>query len=146
MKVERDMSYGIVPLQKRRGVWRVLLVHHIAGHWSFPKGHSEQGESDVETASRELAEETGLRVETLLDMPPLEEEYVFHYAGRRIKKRVCYFVALVAGKEYPQLDELFGCDWFTIEEAKEKLTFSNTRELLDKVQKQIGGIDGNADT
>lgn len=28
--------------------------------WSFPKGHQEDGESDVETAIRETREETGL--------------------------------------------------------------------------------------
>lgn len=143
MKFERDMSYGVVPLQKRGGVWKILLVHHIAGHWSFPKGHREEGESEVETASRELEEETGLHVENLLDLPPLEETYIFHHAGSRIEKRVRYFVALVSGKEYPQLDELFGCDWFDFKEAREKLTFSNTRDLLDAVQRQMGEIDGN---
>lgn len=143
MKTESDISYGIVPLQKRDGVWKVLLVHHIAGHWSFPKGHREAGESEVETASRELEEETGLYVERLLDFPPLEETYVFHHAGKRIEKKVRYFVALVSGKEYPQLDELFGCDWFAFKEAREKLTFSNTRDLLDAVEPQIGEIDGN---
>lgn len=138
MKTESDMSYGIVPLQKRDGTWKVLLVHHIAGHWSFPKGHRERGESEIETASRELEEETGLTVEKLLDLPPVEETYIFHHAGRRIEKKVRYFVALVGGKEYPQLDELFGCDWFAFEEAREKLTFSNTRDLLDAVEKGIG--------
>lgn len=141
MKIESDISYGIVPLQKRDGVWKILLVHHIAGHWSFPKGHREEGESEVETASRELEEETGLHVDKLLDFPPLEEAYVFHHAGKRIKKKVRYFIALVSGKEYPQLDELFGCDWFTFEKAREKLTFSNTRDLLDEVEKQMGDIN-----
>jgi len=143
VRVESDMSYGIVPLQKRGGVLKVLLVHHIAGHWSFPKGHREGGESERETACRELEEETGLYVEKFLDLPPLEETYIFHHAGKRIEKKVRYFVALVSGKEYPQLDELFGCDWFEFDAAGEKLTFSNTRDLLDAVGQQMGEIDDN---
>ncbi len=128
------MSFGIVPLQKRHGEWMVLLVHHIAGHWSFPKGHAEEGESERATAARELEEETGLSVERFPSCPPVEEVYVFHHAGQRIEKRVRYFVALVTGKEYPQLDELFGCDWFTFDAAMERLTFVNTRELLEEVR------------
>lgn len=115
----------------------VLLVHHIAGHWSFPKGHAEAGESERETAARELEEETGLHIEKLFDIEPLEEAYVFHHAGRRIEKKVRYFVAEVAGKEYPQLDELFGCDWFTLDDADTKLSFVNTKEILDQVREKL---------
>jgi 8-oxo-dGTP diphosphatase len=42
---------------------RVLLVRHTYGrlNWELPGGVSEPGESAVETAVRELREETGLR-------------------------------------------------------------------------------------
>ena len=36
-----------------------LLIQHQAGHWAFPKGHANPGESPAETARREFAEETG---------------------------------------------------------------------------------------
>lgn len=134
MDVEADMSFGIIPLQKRKGVWMVLLVHHISGHWSFPKGHPEVGEDRKTTASRELKEETGLTVKSFFPMEPIDELYVFHHAGRRIEKTVQYFVAQVEGKEYPQLDELFGCDWFSFEAAHERLTFPNTQKILDNVK------------
>ena len=43
---------------------RVLLVKHTYGHlnWELPGGGGEAGESPVETAVREVQEETGLRV------------------------------------------------------------------------------------
>ena len=40
----------------------VLLLQHPdsknKGHWDFPKGHIENGETEPQTALRELAEET----------------------------------------------------------------------------------------
>lgn len=40
----------------------VLLLKHNGGHWSFPKGHVELGESEEETAIREVYEEAGINV------------------------------------------------------------------------------------
>jgi 8-oxo-dGTP pyrophosphatase MutT (NUDIX family) len=46
---------------------RVLLVKHTYGrmNWELPGGAAERGESIVETALREVREETGLDVEAL---------------------------------------------------------------------------------
>lgn len=43
----------------------VLLVRHTYGrlNWELPGGASEQGESVVETVTREVREETGLRID-----------------------------------------------------------------------------------
>ena len=43
-----------------------LIIQHsnesneLKGHWDFPKGHVEDNESELETAVRELQEETGI--------------------------------------------------------------------------------------
>ena len=138
-----DLSYGIVPLKKFEGSWRVLLVHHIAGHWSFPKGHPERGESAEEAAKRELEEETGLHVIKLLQKELLEEVYTFTHRGEKIYKTVRYFIALVDGKEYPQLDELFGCEWYSFDEAEKVLSFENTKKLLRKTFTILKKIQGD---
>ncbi len=52
-KTRHDASFGIVPVHERDGVRRFLLIQHLGGHWGFPKGHPEKGESPVETARRE---------------------------------------------------------------------------------------------
>ena len=41
---------------------RILLIHQRKGHWSFPKGHVESGETEEMTALREVKEEVGLDV------------------------------------------------------------------------------------
>jgi len=132
-----DLSFGIVPLKKFEGAWRVLLVHHIAGHWSFPKGHPEEGETPEQAAQRELKEETGLHVSCMLQKEPIEEIYTFSHRGEKILKTVRYFIALVDGKEYPQLDELLGCEWYSFDEAEKTLSFENTRKLLKEAQKVL---------
>ncbi len=38
-----------------------LLLHYPSGHWEFARGHGEPGESEEDTARREVAEETGLK-------------------------------------------------------------------------------------
>ena len=42
---------------------KVLLVRHNKGHWDFPKGHVEPGETEEQTAKREVKEETNIDVE-----------------------------------------------------------------------------------
>ncbi|MBQ3405184.1 MAG: NUDIX domain-containing protein [Oscillospiraceae bacterium] len=49
------MSCGAVVLDCERNV---LLIQSGDGHWSFPKGHCEAGESELAAAVREVREET----------------------------------------------------------------------------------------
>jgi 8-oxo-dGTP pyrophosphatase MutT (NUDIX family) len=59
---------------------RVLLAHATGtNHWDIPKGHGDPGESEAESALRELVEETGL----VLDASRLKD--LGRYAYRRDK-------------------------------------------------------------
>ena len=42
---------------------KVLLIKQHQGFWGFPKGHVEDGETEEETAAREVKEETNIDVE-----------------------------------------------------------------------------------
>lgn len=39
---------------------KFLLLHYTSGHWDFPKGNVEVGETEMEAARREILEETGI--------------------------------------------------------------------------------------
>src|SRR5271157_2597534 len=70
----------------------VLLVHRPRyDDWSLPKGKSEPGEHILLTATREVAEETGLRVVLGRPLGPS----LYQVSGR--PKHVSYWVARCAG-------------------------------------------------
>ncbi len=126
----QESSFGIIPLQKQEEVWTVLLILHRGGrHWAFPKGRSNIGETPLESAKRELQEETGLEVEKLLQETPLVEQYEFRRKGQTIVKTVQYFPALVKGEVRLQPEEIQDAKWVLLKEAAHHLTFQETKEM-----------------
>lgn len=132
--MRKETSFGIIPLRKEGNVWKVFLVRHQAGHWSFPKGHKEKDESDEECATRELQEETGLGIIRFLSCPTLSEHYSFWMHKERVSKTVTYFLAEVKGEVCIQSQELSGGDWFTLQQAEKCITFEEAKKIGRKVQ------------
>jgi len=128
----KETSYGVVPFQQFDGEWRVFLVQHRQGHWSLPKGHLEGGESGLETATRELKEETGLDVDQFLSYQSIDEHYQFKRGPVLVEKMVGYYPAKVIGEVVIQVAELKTGSWFSVEEALEKLTFPEARRILQE--------------
>ena len=60
-----EKSCGAIVVKKQDGRYYTLVVRQNAGHWGFPKGHIERGETKEQTALREVQEETGLRVKLI---------------------------------------------------------------------------------
>ena len=63
MKYEK--SCGAVVFTRVDGEIRYLLIKSLTGTYGFPKGHVEAGETEIQTARREIFEEVGLSVELL---------------------------------------------------------------------------------
>ena len=62
--LRKEKSCGALVYRIKNGELELLLLkHRFGGHWSFPKGHVEEGETEVETALREVHEETGLTIQ-----------------------------------------------------------------------------------
>jgi bis(5'-nucleosidyl)-tetraphosphatase len=134
--VQTDESFGIIPLSKAHGRWEVFLIqHNRGGYWGFPKGHAEAGETPHEAASRELKEETNLDFVSDLQTEPLSEQYYFMMEGRRVFKRVFYFIAEVTGEVKLQKNEIENGIWLPIHEAHERVTHPEGKSILTQVEK-----------
>jgi bis(5'-nucleosidyl)-tetraphosphatase len=136
--IKKEFSFGVIPLQKTEEGISVLLTLHKGGkHWGFPKGHQDPGETNLETAKRELKEETGLEIETLLLDVPFEESYTFYKFHEKVRKTVCYYPAFVKGTLKLQEEEIIDAKWHPVDEASKYMTFKEAREILEKALKLI---------
>ena len=129
-------SAGAVLYTVLDGERRYVLVREKNGSYGMPKGHVEPGETLAETAIREIREETGVNA-TLHDHEPvMVDEYPI--AGGDVK-RVSRFVARYSGQT-PMADrtQVLGVLVLPIEAALKTLTYGSTREILRKVDKELG--------
>lgn len=127
-----EKSCGAIVYRKYHGNTEILLVRSIkSGHWSFPKGHVEEGETEEETARREIKEETGLDV--LLDTG--FRETVTFSPKRNTKKTVVYFVGMATSHEaVPQQEEISELKWHEIGQAIGMLTYENDKMIVSKAK------------
>ena len=86
-----EYSCGAVVFTRREDQILFVIVQEMAGAYSFPKGHMEGHETEMETAQREIFEETGLRPVFLDGFMERDEYDLAEKPGTR--KRVTYFLA-----------------------------------------------------
>ncbi len=114
-----------------------LLLRYGFGHWGFAKGNIETGETEVEAAIREVAEETGITALRLIDDFRCEIEYFYRKMGATVHKRVTYFLAETAETDVKLSSEHEEYRWLTFYEALKQLSFSNDRKVLKKAWETI---------
>lgn len=108
-----------------------LLIRDPYGNWGLPKGHVEGGETPVQAAVREVAEETALNELSVVAQLPTIDWYFRD--GRVIVHKFCHFFLIEspAGEPCPQLDEgITECIWLPISTALERVSYANAREVL----------------
>ncbi|MCI4625485.1 MAG: NUDIX domain-containing protein [Candidatus Magnetoovum sp. WYHC-5] len=139
----KEVSYGIVPIQKGVDGYSFLLIQHNAGHWAFPKGHGEEGETPVETAQRELAEETGITdFELLPSVSPavnFEEHYTVTRQDGVYEKTVIYFLAIIAKDTSVSIqeEEIKDYKWLDFKSAIDIITFEESKNILRRCYRYI---------
>ena len=113
---------------------KVLIIKHILGHVSFPKGHVEGNETEEETAIREVREETGIDIEIIND----KKYYVQYETDNNSIEKVTYFIGkMIGGKLNPQLNEINSCYFEDENKVSDLITYDNDREMYLDILKDI---------
>ena len=132
----KEKSCGAVVYKKEEEKIYFLIEEMKAGHYSIPKGHVENNETEIETALREIKEETNLEVN--LDSNFREVVSYSPYEG--CIKDVVFFVAKAMTFDMKeQLIEVTSLKWLEPVDAINILTFDSDKEVLRKALKYLGG-------
>jgi 8-oxo-dGTP pyrophosphatase MutT (NUDIX family) len=112
--------------------------------WALPKGTPDSGESLLETALREVREETGIAVEA--EEPLGAISYFFVRQRTRFHKTVHFFLMRPVGGSIEEHDHEFDeVRWFQLEEALQIMTYPTEREVMERAAVALAGTQPLAD-
>ena len=129
---------GVVWRRAPGGALEVVLCGRTAGNvWGLPKGTPDPAESLLDTALREVREETGLLVEPGEKLGVID--YWFTASGARFRKRVHHWLMRPVGGDLADHDHEFDqVLWLPLPEASRRLTYGNERRILAEAAAKLG--------
>ena len=142
--VEERSAGGIV-VDVREGLALIAIIarRNRAGRveWCLPKGHVEPGETLVETAAREVAEETGIIGRVLVELGTID--YWFATSTKRVHKFVHHYLLEATGGELSIENdpdhEAIDVAWMRLDEVHRRLTFPNERRIAQAAWNRLAG-------
>ena len=132
---DRRIAYsagGVIYRVNGAGFDVALIATNSGRRWGLPKGHVRYGEAAEAAATREIAEETGLRGDVQRHLATIE--YWFRAGPTRIHKYVDFFlVRYTGGALVPQQAEVDDAQWFPLADALSVASFDRERDVLEQV-------------
>jgi 8-oxo-(d)GTP phosphatase len=111
----------------------VLLVHRPRyDDWTFPKGKAQPGESDEETAVREVEEETGLTARLGVELPATQ-----YRDSRGRPKVVRYWTMQPESGSFEPHDEIDAIRWVPVAEAPSALSYDRDLDVLEALRQPL---------
>ena len=137
VRLVKEKSCGAVIYKIENGKIYYLLLKMNFGHTSLCKGHQENGESDEETALREIKEETSLDVKLNTDF-----KAQIRYSPKELTlKDVYFFLATPINNDSTPVDEhddeVGAFEWCNYEDALFKITYDSDRSVIKKADRYI---------
>lgn len=133
MKCEK--SCGAVVIKKENNELKLLIIKQTDGYWGFPKGHVEEGETEIDTAIREIKEETNIDVE-------IDDNFrkVITYSPRTgVTKDVVFFIGkAISDNLVIDPKELMDAKWVNYKNAKDYFKYQDTTHVYEDALKYLG--------
>lgn len=134
--MDKEICCGAVVFTRVNGEIRYLLERTRRKIYGFPKGHMEAGETETQTALREIMEEVGVQVQLIDGFREVETYPVWNREG--VLKDVVYFLAEYRDQTpVYQESELTAVGLYTYAEAETVLDFADRRRILKAADKYI---------
>lgn len=129
--MQYETSCGAVVYTVVNGEVRYVIIQSTEGIHGFPKGHMEPGESEEQTALREIWEEVGLKPRFLDGFRLVDEHPLPRKPGTM--KRVVYFLAEYHNQVLViQQAELRGAQLLPFRDAYRIFEFDSNRHILQQ--------------
>jgi bis(5'-nucleosidyl)-tetraphosphatase len=107
-----------------------LILNYSYGHWDFPKGNIESGETEIETIKREVMEETGIIDIKLIEGFRQQISYKYRKKSKLVNKTVIYYLAETKSNKVVLSFEHVNFAWLNFKDAFDKLSFDNSKRVL----------------
>ena len=125
-KFKQEKSCGAVVYNPKKHSF--LIIKMLNGNWGFPKGHTEDQETDIQTAIREVTEETGINIE-ILDGFKKSIKYI---PFPEVLKKVIFFIGITEEEKVTiDRDEIEDYMWCSYEEALKMITYKPQRDVME---------------
>ena len=136
-----EKSCGTILFCGRGEGLRFLLIRNPADNrCGFPKGHVEAGETERETAMREVMEETSVRITIVPDF----RHVVCYTPAPAVEKEVVYFLARTEQIDIrPRRGEIAQVEWIPLLQAERYLTHENDKRVLTAARDKLNALSGN---
>lgn len=113
----------------------VAVVFTNTKSWQFPKGGVELGEEHIDTAIREIEEETGLKNITLVKKLPEYSRVSIHTNNTCL--HIHYYLFKALKQDLTPSLEISECKWVAIDKVEDALTYPEDKKFITDLKQNI---------